>query len=202
VHVRPAFGFMDVRQLHRGLIKSPLVEKLNSGLAADTVRLIHATIRAMLNAAVDDGVILANPANRLGKALRLVRPKSARQEELKAFDRVQNSPVSGSGRRWPPMADVDFEGREIRVERAITNSGVLGTPKSGHGRTVDMSSSLRDVLRHHEATLAAAWLKKRPDRAPDSTEVPKGRDAGLGVSLGRMDSDGPLERGGRRSSGS
>jgi integrase len=197
VHVRPAFGFMELRQLHRGLIKSLLAEKLSSGLAVDTVRLIHATIRAMLNAAVDDGVIVANPANRLGKALRLVRPKSARQEEIKAFDRAQNARFLETAQATAPRlyalfftmsrtglrvgealalqwTDVDFGGREIRVERAITNAGVLGTPKSGHGRTVDMSSALRDVLRAHQAKLAEAWLKKRPDRASDGTDLPKG----------------------------
>jgi integrase len=189
VHILPAFGFMKVRELHRGLIKSLLAEKAKSGLAVDSVRLIHATLRAMLNAAVDDGVILANPANRLGKVLRLVRSKTARQERIKAFDRVQTSRFLAAllaevPRLYPlfftmartglrigealalQWGDLDFAGREIRVERAVSNAGVLGTPKSGHGRTVDMSTSARDVLQRHQAKLAQAWLKHGGGRMP------------------------------------
>jgi integrase len=70
--------------------------------------------------------------------------------------------------------DLDFHAREIRVERAITNAGDLGTPKSGHGRTVDMGTSVRDVLQHHQAKLAKAWLKKKPRRAADGTIAVKG----------------------------
>jgi integrase len=197
VHIVPAFGPIKVRQLQRGQIKTLLAEKLASGLAVDSVRLIHATIRAMLNAAVDDGVILANPANKLGKILRLVRSKSARQEEIKALDRAQvtvflATTLETTPRLYPlfltlartglrigealalQWSDLDFKGREIRVQRAVTNDGTIGTPKSGHGRTVDMSTSLRDVLQRHQAKLAAAWLEQKPKRDDAGNELPKG----------------------------
>jgi integrase len=197
IHIGPAFGAMKVCQLHRGAIKALLSEKLAAGLAVDSVRLIHATIRAMLNAAVDDGVILANPAIRLGKVLHLVRSKAARQENIKAFDRDQLARFLAAALRMMPrlyplfltMArtglrigealvlqwdDLDLEGREIRVERAVNNSGVISTPKSRHGRTVDMSRTVVDVLRHHRGKLAAGWLQRRPEPAPDGTPLPKG----------------------------
>ncbi len=66
-----------------------LAEKLTGGLARNSVRIIHATLRAMLNAAVDDQVILANPAVKLGRQLRLVKATKTRQEEIKAFTREQ-----------------------------------------------------------------------------------------------------------------
>jgi hypothetical protein len=47
-------------------VKLLLTDKLRAGYARDSVRIVHATLRAMLNAAVDDGVILANPADRMG----------------------------------------------------------------------------------------------------------------------------------------
>jgi integrase len=186
-----------VRQLDRGRTKELLVEKLGSGLAFDSVRLIHATLRAMLNAAVDDGVILANPAVGLGKTLRLVQSKETRQEKIKAFDRVQLSRllaavVSTVPRLCPILltmartglrvgealalqwGDLDFEAREIRVERAISNTAVIDTPKSGHGRTVDMSAAVKDVLRCHHAKLAEAWLALPPEMDENGWPKPKG----------------------------
>jgi len=197
IHIGPAFGAMKVCQLHRGAIKALLAEKLSSGLAVDTVRLIHATLRAMLNAAVDDGVILANPATRLGKILHLVRSKATRQEEIKAFDRDQLSrflagvlvsvprlyalflTMARTGVRigealaftWE---DVNFDGREIRVERAVNNQGVISTPKSGHGRTLDMSMAVKDVLQRHQTKLASAWLQRKPEMGPHGASLPKG----------------------------
>src|SRR5262249_4992916 len=44
--------------------------------------------------------------------------------------------------QWP---DLDLVRRKIRVERAFSD-GSLNTPKSGHGRTVDISRALADVL--------------------------------------------------------
>lgn len=85
-HILPALGPTKVRMLQKGRIKSFLLERLRQGkvrtitegevtkdirlpLARDSVRIIHATLRALLNAAVDDGVIVANPADKLGRGL-------------------------------------------------------------------------------------------------------------------------------------
>jgi Phage integrase family len=46
------------------------------------------------------------------------------------------------------------------VERALSNRGVVDTPKSGHGRTVDASSPLVDVLCELDARTKAAWLEQ------------------------------------------
>ncbi len=197
IHLLPAFGHLKVRQLDRGRIRALLAEKLASGLAPDSVRLIHATLRAILNAAVDDGMLLANPATRLGKTLHLHRSRAARQEQIKAFDTGQLrrflAAIGEKHARYRPMfftmsrtglrigeaialqwGDLDLEAKEIRVERAISNTGVIDTPKSGHGRTVDMALAVRDVVRNHHARLAEAWLKRKLKRDEQGNEIPKG----------------------------
>src|SRR5262249_24514557 len=103
-HLRPVFGPLPVQQIHRGRIKDFLAAKLmelkpvrrpdqpmgeREPLARNTVRNIHATVRTMLKAAVDDGVILVNPGEKLGRQLRLVTPKATRQEEIKAMTREE-----------------------------------------------------------------------------------------------------------------
>ncbi len=47
------------------------------------------------------------------------------------------------------MGDLDFRAREIQVERALS-AGQIETPKSGQGRTVDMSEQLMRTLRRLE----------------------------------------------------
>jgi len=164
-----------------------LAEKLTSGLSRATVRIIHATLRAMLNAAIDDGVLVANPADKLGRYLRLVPVTAARQDEIKAFTRLQLAAFLGAAMapdataherrhfpfflclaraglrlgeafalQWP---DLDFAGQKIRVVRAFSD-GRLDTPKSGHGRTVDMSQELAHALRRHQLTRKTETLKK------------------------------------------
>ena len=49
-----------------------LTREVRLPLRRGSVRIIHAALRAMLYAAVDDGVIVANPAERLGRHLKLV----------------------------------------------------------------------------------------------------------------------------------
>src|SRR2546427_213809 len=50
---------------------------------------MHGSLRTMLNAAIDDGVILANPADKLGRQLKLSMSAAHRQEEIKAMSREQ-----------------------------------------------------------------------------------------------------------------
>jgi len=138
----------------------------------------------MLNAAVEDGVILANPAGKLGRALRLAPSKAARQEEVKAFTREQLdaflSAAWAEQRRLAPLFflmgrsglrvgealavqwdDLDLRGAELRVARAVSDNGQqIDTPKSGHGRTVDLSGQVVDVLRRLDAERKAEALRR------------------------------------------
>jgi integrase len=119
--------------------------------------------------------------------LKLVPATATRQQEIKAMTREQlaafltaaGSPEAAAIERrhvplflllartgmrvgeafalqWP---DVDFEVREIRVARAFSD-GRLETPKSGHGRTVDMSEQLAAVLRRLIVARKAETLKR------------------------------------------
>src|SRR5262249_31520073 len=184
-HILPSLGSIPIRHIHKGVIKDFLAEKLSQPvkiqnpslaeadqkekqLARNSVRNLHAILRAMLRAAVDDGLLLTNPAEKLGRQLRLVTSKTTRQEAVKALTREQRHTflssvlaheprffallftLAGTGMRlgealalqWP---DLDLVRRKIRVERAFSD-GSLNTPKSGHGRTVDISKILADVL--------------------------------------------------------
>ena len=89
LHVPAVVKTLRVRQLTLGHVRELLSAKLAAGLSRNTVRIIHATIRAMLNAAIEDGVIVRNPADRLGKALRLVPTRHQSGEEVKALTDAQ-----------------------------------------------------------------------------------------------------------------
>src|SRR2546426_5450168 len=47
LHLHPLLGHSKVCQLQRGQIKSILASKLSEGLSRNSVRLLHATLRAM-----------------------------------------------------------------------------------------------------------------------------------------------------------
>ena len=136
---------------------------------------------------VDDGVIVANPAECLRRHLKLVPASATRQEEIKAMTREQLASLlaaatvadaRGEDRRLYPFflllartglrigevfalewSDLDFAGREIRVARAFSH-GRIDTPKSGYGRTVDMSRQLEAVLRHLHTERKAETLRR------------------------------------------
>jgi len=57
------------------------------------------------------------------------------------------------------LMDIGLVGRKIRVEQTFSD-GVVNTPKSGHGRTVEMSTPLADTLKRLEMDRKAETLKK------------------------------------------
>jgi integrase len=189
IHVFPAFENRRLADLQRGQIARYLAEKLTSNLSRNTVRNIHATLRAMLRGAVNDGLIVANPASELGRQLRLVTSKSGRQEEIKAMTRAERERFLETAEEYTPRfapifrtlastgmrlgealglqwAEVNFIQNEIRIRHALGENGKVDTPKSGHGRTVDMSSVLSDRLQR------LAVQRKAETLAAGSTEVP------------------------------
>lgn len=62
--------------------------------------------------------------------------------------------------------DLDFEKREIRVERALSDDEI-DTPKSGHGRTVDMSKQLVAALQAFLIARKAETLRKGWKEVPE-----------------------------------
>ena len=204
VHVLPAFGSLPVQQLHRGRIKDFLGGKLTElkparrpdqqieereTFARNTVRNIHATLRTLLKAAVDDGMLLVNPAEKLGRQLRLVTSKATRQEEIKAMTRDERHAfltaaaeevpryyplfltLAGTGMRLGEglalqWGDLDILSRELRITRALS-LGQIDTPKSGHGRTVDLSHTVAATLdglqqARHEEAVNRKWASLPP----------------------------------------
>src|SRR5262245_23066107 len=84
LYIVPRLGTRRVVDLRRTEIKDFLADCRKQGvrgyrLAPDSVRLIYATVRAMLNAAVDDELVAGNVAAKLGKQLHLQRSKTERQ---------------------------------------------------------------------------------------------------------------------------
>jgi integrase len=173
LHIAPTFSAHKIRSLHRAQIRQWLVERLQAQASRGTVKLLLAIFRTLLSAAVMDGVIAVNPAAGLGRQLKLVQNVKAHQDkvEAKALSREQLSKLldwcetasavgytlflvmartglrisEAIGLEWK---DIDIAGREIRVARAISH-GRLGTPKSGHGRLVDLSDQTAEALQRH-----------------------------------------------------
>jgi integrase len=194
LHVLPTLGDRRLRRVKRTQVRTLLASKLESGFSRGSVAAIHTALRAMLSWAVDeDRVITVNPAARLGRKLNLVASKAARQQSIKAMDRAQvrtfleaacahprasvrrmyslflcfaRTGLRGGearGLQWP---DVDFQGRKLHVQRAFSDDR-LDTPKSGHGRVVDVSRELAEVLRRllHDRkaeTLKRGWPELPP----------------------------------------
>jgi integrase len=126
----------------------------------------------MCSEALDDGLISTNPALALGRwigrrsdspndddcpaAIRpfaeeeLARLKEAARELCPSYyplfltlARTGCRPGEALALRWP---DVDFEKREILIERAVS-AGHVGPTKTSNRRRVDMSRELASVLR-------------------------------------------------------
>jgi integrase len=187
LHVLPLLGARKVRELKRTQIRALLAAKLEAGLARGSVAAIYTALRAMLAWAVDeDRVLTVNPAARLGRKLNLVASTPARQQLIKAMTGAQvaaflaaarTHPRAGVRRRaglflllartgvrvgearglqWP---DLDLEGHTLRIERAFSDDR-LDTPKSGYGRSVDMSRQLVEALRRLLTERKAETLKR------------------------------------------
>lgn len=195
LYILPAFGNRKVRKLLRGDIKSFLASKRAGGLSRNTVRIIHSTLRGMLTAAIDDGLISANPASVLGRSLNLVTSANQRQEEIKAMDRGQIKKFLAASeaakkpfdRNCYPLFltmaktgmrigeavalewdDIKFEASTIRIERSFDfKNGQIVKPKPNHGRTVDMNKRLTEVLQYLQAERRKEWFQAGKGKIPN-----------------------------------
>ncbi len=184
-HLAPTLGPRKLRDLERATLKALLAAKLTAGgLAPASVAVVYAVLHMLLDSAVDDGVLTANPAAGLGKRLKLgkagaardeaIRAKAMTAEQLRTF--LAAAPAAAPrhadlflllahtglrlgeavGLQW---ADLDLDARTLRVARTISGRR-HGTPKSGQARVVDLSRVLVERLRRLEPGRKAETLKR------------------------------------------
>jgi integrase len=182
-YVAPRLGSRPVYELTRPECRAFVIACREEGLAGRPLRpgsvyAIYATLRAMLTAAVEDGLRLDNPAARLGKPLHLHPSAKARAAAIvkRALDRERLERLLEHTRshepEWYPLVltlprtglrlgealaleleDYNPTARTLDVMRAWNSRhGALEEPKHG-ARVVDVSPQLAAVLDAHVAAL-------------------------------------------------
>jgi len=180
----PQLGDRAVAAVTRPELRAFLVTCREAGvrghpLKPGAVYAIYATVRALLNAAVEDGLRGDNPAARLGKTLHLHPSKLARQAAIRgrALDREQTAALLEYTRTaeaaWYPLLltlvrtglrigevlmlrldDYNAVAATLRIERAWDAKHKReDTPKHGP-RAVDVSPELAAVLDAHAGAIA------------------------------------------------
>jgi integrase len=183
-HVLPVFGDLKVTDISRGKVKDFLLDKVNKGYAKSTAGQMKGVISGVLNKALDDEIIQANPALQLGKStLKTKDPKkhisSLTPEDLKQLlDTVsEHFPkhytlfllLARTGMRigealalqWE---DVKFDERFIEVKQSVYR-GKITTPKNGKTRLVDMSPQLAESLKTHKKGFRLGLVAKKEGNA-------------------------------------
>lgn len=183
-HVLPALGSRPVTSIRRQDCRELIADCRKKGLRVGTVKGVLRTLSTVLTQAVEDDLLEANPALRMGRYLRqgdepapqinpLTRDEVARliAAALEHFPRwhplllcaVRTGLRQGEiiALRW---ADLDFAGRFLTVTHNLVR-GVLTTPKNHQRRRVDLSAQLTE-------TLAALRLEVRARALADGTPRP------------------------------
>ncbi|MHB8833431.1 MAG: tyrosine-type recombinase/integrase [Desulfobacteria bacterium] len=176
VTLLPALGDKDIREITRDDVKTLCFEMKQQGLSPGVVKLRGTILGGIFNAAIEDGLLVGNPAIRLGKIVKVPSRKGRvdflnPDESRKLLDTVlEHFP------RWFPFfltalrtgmrvgeliglqwEDIDWNGKFIEVRRAISR-GEVGTPKSGKPRRIDMSDRLASVLTDHRRMMGKEAL--------------------------------------------
>jgi len=167
LHLAPTFENSAVADISEARVRKWRKKLLDAGVGEVTVAKAYRLLKAIMNTAVDDGMIRRNPCRikGAGKESSPERPvltmaqvyavAAAVPERFRALVLL----ATFAGLRWGELAalrrsDVDLDAAVIRVERQTvelkTGELVTGPPKSDAGkRTVAIPAVLVDELRAH-----------------------------------------------------
>ena len=199
LHLNPVFGDVPLDMITRKDIKKFIADKqkeereVKKGkkegekkrYSAASVRNLKAYLSCILNEAVDDELIPANPAARTGKLIKkpdrvndvnpLTWEEKAKLEKtmLKHFPRyyalflllLRTGMRIGEAVALRP-GDLDFNSKFIEVRRSFVK-GKLSSPKSGKVRRIDMTAQLAEVLKDHLTERKREALKRGWGNPPE-----------------------------------
>ena len=171
LYLLPAFGKLRLRQITRHSVKEFISERsADRKYSRNTLRLMLCTLRVILNHAIEDELIDANPAAKLGKFSKSVKAERQatalnRQESERFLEAAKEfcpdyyplflTALRAGLRRGELVAlqwgDIQFGDNEGDSNRYILVQhnwvhGQFTTPKSKKPRRVDLSRQLRQVL--------------------------------------------------------
>lgn len=180
IYLIPRLGHLPLQRLSRADLRALFAELARAGirkpLAPATLRRVHATLRVALNAALEDDLIVRNPA----VGLKLPTPAKPHiqvwsGEQLRTFlafastDRLHAvyhlAAMTGArrgetvGLRW---SDVDLDGARLSIRQQIVQRGrelEFGAPKTRRGvRSVALDPRTVRVLRQVKTRQAEEQL--------------------------------------------
>ena len=164
--ILPTFGPVRLVGIDRTMMGSWVRSMANEGLSASRIRQAHQCLAAILEQAVDDGLIGRNPARRV-ELPRMDQPEhrflTAEQVArlAEAMPNHQHKTVvyvlAYGGLRWGEMAAlrrgrIDMLRRRLQISEALAEiSGrfVFGPTKTYRTRTVHLPSFVADMLGRH-----------------------------------------------------
>jgi integrase len=193
LHIYPALGNVKLAALRPEHLQRLYSDKIDQGLSAGTVRIIHGVLHRVLHQAAEWGVVSRNVAS-------LVHPPHRRVAEPKMLDRGQLAllldetrgqwlhpfiylAITAGLRRSELVAlkwsDIDWEARTLRVMRIATEDMdgklVLSEPKtSSSKRLVVLPQTTLDVLKEWQELSRGDMLFAHHDgstRTPDSVNA-------------------------------
>ena len=152
-HIAPRLGAIKLKHLRPDQIQALYNEKLDQGISARTVLLIHCVLHRSLNQALQWGIIVRNPAQSVSrpkfhrKEMQVLNDVQARTLLLTAkgtrFETLLWLAISTGlregellGLRW---SDIDWKTRQLQVRRQlqrIKGGLVFSEPKSATGKRV------------------------------------------------------------------
>ncbi|MDA2934961.1 site-specific integrase, partial [Acidobacteria bacterium AH-259-D05] len=172
VHTLPDLGKLRLDEISRDEIENFIAVLMGKGLAKDTIRVILAGLRTLLNNAIEKKIIKENPARNVGK---LYSQAPTRHEQIEPLTEEESlsflrATLEHEPGYYPPFlcalhtglrsgelagiqwADVDWNSKYIQVSRQIVRGKVTTLKNRQSRRKVDCSDDL---------LLTLATLKKK-----------------------------------------
>jgi integrase len=190
-HVLPRLGALPLPSITRGQVMSLLSAKRAGGLGKNSVRLIRAAVSALFTDALNQELVSAHPARKVGAGRGRKAPDTVsageRREKVKALSREQLDTfltAAARDRSWPiwlfladtgcrpsealavQWEDIDLANRTARIHRALDLDGTEKRTKTHTGRYVDLSVRLVAALDRHQTAVEAAALAAGRDANP------------------------------------
>ena len=185
LHIVPKLTSHPIGSITRADCRKILAEARTKGLKVASLQGVQRTLSAVLSQAVEDGILAANPAFRMGRYLRkgdeprreihpltredahmfLITIKQHWSEHYAFFLCALRTGLRLGELLALQWGDINFTHRFIKVQRNLV-AGKLTTPKNTNRRRVDMSAHLTETLERQLVAAKAAALKAGKNNPP------------------------------------